>query len=537
MADARTTASDLVVVAEDADARVTASDLVVVAEDADVRVTASDIVVFTEGAPTLARTTYAGIIVLADPQIDREVSDSVATSDSVAIIHHTSRPSADSVSVADLVTIILTKIEGMSIQDTAGNPLITQSSPMIGFIPLADQLDGLRLRIYYFIIEGIRQEDQQNGQKFLERYLNGPETLWAAFHDAITNVTALWDVASIPDELLQYLKRIVGWTTELDVITDPLDALTLRRLIAASVPFWKRRGPEDAMVSILRLVTGARVRVWNWFDYRIILDETAFGEDWNGFDPWMISLPGPPNLDEYRSNVRIVDDGTLDHDAVVNLVKLCRPAGERVEISYIGFMDLFTVNDDNSQWDNEPDPFAQGGSASQSIVDGGTFVVSASGASDSAEAFVSAEGSDSWNNYTVTWRIRGAAPVCVFYRTGNGDMYYVTVSVSSNELVLRKLVAGVPSLLAANVNMFATFGVILDADIYQAIRAEAVPEAGQTRIRVFWESELAFDVLDASHAQGSIGTGRAVGGGTSMELDEVELFFNPLETDTIDINS
>lgn len=420
------------------------------------------------------------------------------------------------------------------IQDTAGNPLITQVSPMIGFVPVPAPGEALDLIMYQFIIEIIRQEDQKNGAQFLERYLEGPQSIWGTTTEAISNIPTLWDVSSIADRLLQYLKNIVGWTPELDAITDPLDALTLRRLIAASVPFWKRRGPEDTLEAILHLVTGVRLRIWNWFDFRIVMDETAFGEDWNGYDPWMISLPGPPDYDEQQFNVRIVDNGTLDRGAVANLVKLSRPSGERVEISYIGFLDLFRTDDDNSQWVDEDDPFAAGDDPSESTVDAGSMIVAPTTPGDRAEAYVGVSGAADWNNYLVTWRVRGTKPRCTFYRTSNSDMYYVEMDVAANLLRLHKVVAGADSSLVTPINMFTTFGVVLKSDVYYAVRVEAIPEAGQVRIRVYWESAQAFSILDFSHAQGSIGVGHAASG--TVELNETELFFNPLETDMVDIN-
>jgi phage tail-like protein len=403
----------------------------------------------------------------------------------------------------------------MPIQDLSGNPLVTITSPMIGFQSLPADADALNLDMYRFIINVIREEDQINGNQFLQRFLKGPQAVWKDSVDKALFISALWDVATCPDQYLQYLKNIVGWTDELKHITDRLDDLTLRRLIAASVPYWKRKGPENALIAILSLTTGARVRIWNWFDYRIVLDENAFGEDWNGYDPWMISLPGPPNTDENRSNVRIVDDGTLDRILVRALCGLARPVNERIEISYIGFLDLFRIDDDLSQW--EP-------TTGIVVVDGKMDVPAGD------ESVIAVPGAADWSDYVVTARLLGSG-IFQAYRTGAGDYYYAELSVATNQILVGVVVGGVPTVLAT-INM-AGYLVMLDANLHYALRLELSPESGQTRFNVYFESVLLASLLNPMHAQGTVAFASSVG----MEVDEAELFFNPLETDTLDINT
>lgn len=406
------------------------------------------------------------------------------------------------------------------IQDTAGNLLSTQTSPMIGFVEPAEDERALALRIYPFLIEVIREEDQNNGNRFLERFLEGPQQMWFDIDSRIKSIPSLWSVTDIEDRFLIYLKWIVGWTSELDYITDDLDDATLRRLIAASVAFWKIRGVEDAMFDILRLTTAARLRIWNWFDLRWILGETQMGEDHMGYDPWMLSLPGAPDYAENQMNVRIVDDGTLNRRLVRNLVKLTRPAGERVTISYLGFLDRFIVDDDDSQWDHN-------GSGITVVADGFMKI------SNEEDAVANASGSDDWLNYTWTARVRGNGLVHA-YRTASSDYYFVDFDVSGNAMSLGYYLAGVPTILAT-VNMETAFGAFLDPDLFYAIRLELIPEAGETRIRVYWEANQVFSVQDPTHAQGSIGFESL--SGQDFDISDVELFFNPLEEDFIDINS
>lgn len=406
----------------------------------------------------------------------------------------------------------------MTIQDTAGNLLTTQTSPMIGFNEVDASDEPLSLRIYPFLIEGIREEDQNNGGRFVERFLEGPQAQWDVMDRRAKDIPKLWSVTEIEDQYLIYLKWIVGWTSELDYITDDLDSATLRRLIAASVPFWKIRGTENAMVDILRLTTGARLRVWNWFDLRWIVGEEGFSDDQSGYDSWMLALPGPPDYDENQMNVRIVDDGTLNRRLVRNLVRLTRPDGETITISYIAFLDQFTVDDDDSQWDHND--------VGTTVVADGFMRLDAG-----QDAVVNVPGADDWLDYVFYARVRGTGLI-QFYRTAATDFYFVQIDVAANTVAVGRVLAGVEAILTT-IDMFAAHGVTLFDDIFYGFRQEVIPEAGGTRIRVFFDANPIANLIDFTHVQGAIGFAST---GLVFDIDQTELFFNPLTEDVIDTN-
>jgi hypothetical protein len=205
--------------------------------------------------------------------------------------------------------------------------------------------------MFNFLIAPIRQKDRDEGEDFVWRWTRGPQQEWEDYQARVESVKDLWDIVNIKDPHLQLLKNILGWTADLENITDRLDDATLRRLLENSWALWKERGPEDTIIDVLRLVTGQRVRIWNWFDFRWVLDETGMGEEHQGRDPWLIELPGPPASSEYHFNVRIVDNGLLDRVLVKDLLSLMRPNGERIELTYIDFLDMFDLIGDDSQWD------------------------------------------------------------------------------------------------------------------------------------------------------------------------------------------
>jgi hypothetical protein len=52
---------------------------------------------------------------------------------------------------------------------------------------------------------------------------------------------------------------------------------------------------------------------------------------------------------------------------------------------------------------------------------------------------------------------------------------------------------------------------------------------------VYWEANLVIHLTDGTLSQGTLGVGHYVGG--TFDLSEAEMFFNPMKTDFIDINT
>jgi len=416
----------------------------------------------------------------------------------------------------------------MSIQDLAGNALAAATpGQMLGYTEVSAE-EILTLDIYRFLIKPIRDQDLLYGDLFVQRLLGGSQSVWETIQAKIFALKDLWSITKCPDAFLTYLKHIVGWTDEVALkrITDALDSDALRRLIAASAPFWKTRGPEDTINDLLTLVTGERVRIWNWFDFRWVLDETELGEDHQGRDPWIIALPSEGDA-EYYSNVRIVDSGDLDHELVINLVKLCRPLGERIEVSYIDFLDRFLVANEYGQWRLE--------AGTEITVAGGTMTL---GDDTLAElALIDGTTAAAWANYVVYARLRGGdastsgrgvGVTC--YTTDVNNTYRVYLDIAAGTVTLDKLVGGAPTVLGTY-----TFAAVLTAEQWFGVRIHIEAEGSTNRIRVYVDGEERINVTDATLTSGTAGVFHMAN--TTIEVDEVEAFLTPLETDTVDINS
>ncbi len=416
----------------------------------------------------------------------------------------------------------------MAIQDLAGNALAAATpGQMLGYTEVSAE-EILTLDIYRFLIKPIRDQDLLYGDLFVQRLLGGSQSVWETIQSKIFALKDLWSITKCPDAFLTYLKHIVGWTNEAELkrITDALDYDSLRRLIAASVPFWKTRGPEDTIIDLLQLVTGERVRIWNWFDFRWVLDETELGEDHQGRDPWIISLP-PVEDAEHRFNVRITDSGDLDRELVINLVKLCRPLGERIEVSFIDFLDRFLVVNEWGQWRLEL--------GTAITVAGGTMALNDTTLLELA--LIDGDTAAAWANYVAYARIRGGDATTtgrsiglVFYADGLTNCYSVVLDIAAATVTLGKWVSGVPSNLVTY-----TFGAVLTTEQWFGVRVHVEAEGATNRIKVYVDGEERINTTDSSHSSGTAGVFHAAN--TTIETDEVEVFLTPLETETVDINS
>jgi photosystem II stability/assembly factor-like uncharacterized protein len=324
------------------------------------------------------------------------------------------------------------------IQDLANNPIaVDTTGQFIGYTESEETSETLSLKMYNFLLYAIRQSDStREGAYFVKRLFQGPQDVWQTIQEKIFSIKDLWSITRCPDEALKYLKNIVGWTRELNYITDELDYDTLRRLIASSVPLWRKRGREETIIDIISLILNVRCVIWNWFDYRWIVDETEFTEHHQGYDSWIIDY-GEDGLGEYSSNLRIVDDGTLDKNLVKNILKLVRACGERIEIAYINFLDRFLVNDDTSQWDN----------TSGTIMSVSNSIAELDVVGEYQLSTVDVENSYEWTRYVTYFRIQGTAEYgfgIVFYYQDSNNYYGIKFKISNYEnYELFKIVSGV----------------------------------------------------------------------------------------------
>jgi hypothetical protein len=420
----------------------------------------------------------------------------------------------------------------MAIMDLAYNPLSVAGSTaaMLGYLEPVAGAEELNLRIYDFIIKPHRDADQtREGKLFLQRMLEGPQAAWETIQSKIFALKNLWSVTDIDDEHLRYLQRIVGWTSDLDYITEQLDAATLRRLIAISVPMWKSRTTESSLVAIMNTLVPARARVLSWFDMRWILDTTIMSEEHRGRDPWLVSFPGGTGTDEFWSTIRVVDPGDeTSKDLLIDVIKLVRPVGERYRVVWLKFLDQFTIDDDVSQWDiSNGVPTVEGGS--MSMID-----------TSIEEGIVcNVEGSDAWENYVVTSRVRGVGTGAGFgisffvQSVSPRTFYYAVIDVPNQRVLLAKYISDALSVIK---NWYAVpAGRFLQPGTWYGLRIQASPEGASTRIKIYLDAKEIINELDGDLDKGTVGVLHA--SGDSVECDEIEVLGLPVDSEEILINS
>lgn len=375
--------------------------------------------------------------------------------------------------------------------------------------------------MYRFLKHSIRREDQIRGNQFVERLFRGPQdVVFDGIWDRTEEAKDLWSLLDCPDEYLQYLKNIVGWTKDLNRITDGLDSNQLRRLISVSARLWKTRGSEDSLVSILRLLTGMRATYYNWFDLRWVWEETGFWEEHEGTDPWITA-------DDNQFDIRIVDQGNLNRQLVLDVCRLMRPAGERISVLYLAFLDLFDVEGDYYQW-------SQQAGASMAVGNGMMTLSDTSG----FEAVVAnTPGASAWSNYMFSAKVRTASaaaadPYCGLLLCW-GDIvntYFVNLDFAGSRLILRSVVGGVATDLAT-VDLLP-FGITLHPDLWYTVRAEVLAAGDR---KVYLDGQLVLDVIDTSLVTGTVGIFH--GPNYDLDCDEAEVLGLPAESDFIDINT
>lgn len=157
--------------------------------------------------------------------------------------------------------------------------------------------------MFKFLHRPLRVQDKKEGDQFLERFMVGPQAIFEDTQAKIKTIPQILDPAKVRVDLLQFLKDHVGFTKELNNITADLEENDLRKLISLAVALWKQVGIEPGYSNIVRLFTGKSARIFNWFDFRFIVGEKAFGEEQLGEDPWLISVPGVEASSDASNNV------------------------------------------------------------------------------------------------------------------------------------------------------------------------------------------------------------------------------------------
>lgn len=402
----------------------------------------------------------------------------------------------------------------MPIIDSSGNTV--HGSGSFQFIGTESDL------LYRSLIKPIRELDRDT--LFVKRFLKEPQRQYELTADRIADLATTDDPATCRADLLKYLKDHVGFTVELRHITDRLSEASLRKLIKLAVPLWKKKGTTDGLLTIVRLLTGRTPLYIDWFQFRNILGETQIGEDQQGNDSWIIG--GEVTiLDEFHSHLRLMDDGTLDEQLLLDLLGLFRPISERIEVALVDFIDRFDHNIVLDRW-VAGNNFAVLGTLDtvnkEMVVAAGTdarpviprFPVVANILQPTASFKFKLQASNS-----------NLATLICDALNGN-DFIYVTVTPVN--IVVGQEVAGVDTVLVTFPHAGSPVPVVPGA--YYAMRIETLTVAGGTRIRVYIDSSLLIETVSTRPAAGTLQFLSTQGG---ARIDNFELFTGQLRFATI----
>ena len=225
--------------------------------------------------------------------------------------------------------------------DLGGNPMALPASSQAVFGELASETESTR--IYDAHIKAVRDIDAA-GTLFWKRLCAGPELVWAQIEGRMEALTSLYDIDTIEDEFLPFLRLTALWTADTDKLTDKLTASELRQLLAQSPTLWDRRGTTGSYTEILNAIIGVDAFEVDWFDRRWELGVTSVGD--NGFDFGAGYLEAS---DRRVIDIHLADAAReIDRDLVADSLKLWRPSGERINVVFVEMWDRF--EDDKNSW-------------------------------------------------------------------------------------------------------------------------------------------------------------------------------------------
>lgn len=398
----------------------------------------------------------------------------------------------------------------MPIFDFANNPLQPGDAVAKLVAKLPTSTDLLPLDIYSMMDRSIRVQDASTGKLLLKRFLGGPQEQWAQTEQFVQVLRSLRSVADCPAPLLRYLQLHLGWTDDLLKITNKLSDDALRALLAASPGIWKSRGIEGGYAEILMLTLGLDyVFTWNWFDFRWVLDENALGEDRQGRDTWLIDLPGPPNMVETQSNLRIVDPtGFVDRQLVADCLLLFKPANERLTITWLEFADRF-----------ERERGWSGGvlTPGRLTVTGPLTAQAPSSRADGATGHLA------YVRLLAPTSAASAAFGVVFRQVDSLNHYRATLNIATSTLSLVRQSAGVDTLIASF--DFTSIGEQLYADQWYGLRIEVLPQGGTQEITIYVDGVSRIKDSDSNHASG--GWALYAEAATELQCSDVEIMSLP----------
>jgi phage tail-like protein len=240
----------------------------------------------------------------------------------------------------------------MSIRDLARNTIDPAHNTVqfLGWRPAVTE--PFNYDLYRMLIKPIRDDDRVHGNEFLKRFLTGPQFDFERTYNDIRGIRYLSDYRTTQARFLPYLLHLLGFTGDSATapVIDNLSELDQRRLVYAAARIWKTKGTETAYEKAATLLGGIRVEIDDWFYYRwIALDEGVIGEDRMDYDSWIVASPGlTVEPDEYKTDIVVMEETGVDlnRTLILDVLELCRPSSERLDVCFVEYIDYFKDHQD-----------------------------------------------------------------------------------------------------------------------------------------------------------------------------------------------
>ncbi len=378
--------------------------------------------------------------------------------------------------------------------------------------------------LYGALIEPLRLADEQ-GDGLLRRILEKPQEIMDRIEDSIRSLEETDDPARCPDRLLRHLKAHVGFASDLDPAFDEADALTLRRLIGVAIPFWRTKGTAQGLLATARALTGREPWLIDWFDARLLVEEFVVGPDRDGAGTVLLGDDA-----DRTTQLRVMDDGSLAPGILLELVRLSRPAGERIEVVLLDFLDRFSGTRD--RWESA--------GAAASIEDG--IFSLPPGALE--RAVLTTVSPFELTNYVVTLWFRlaesGDRLQVRWFDTARmmlliGGYYELSVSDASPQLRLELNAGSGPTTIY---EADLTGGISMVPGAWYQLRVEALRSGDVPFFRLWVDEVLQYESSDGGEATPSIVSGDVSVGADSgntgvIGVDDVEVWRVPARVATV----
>lgn len=152
--------------------------------------------------------------------------------------------------------------------------------------------------IHRFILRSIREMDSRSPGliELISTLAGGLNDTWEQkVFDRCSVLPEMFDPEKIPDQWLPWLKSIVGFTRDMSFQATEDE---LRKIIGNASQYWQHKTAEQALIFAIRMITGNRFKIRNYFDFRMMasnapnLTEAIFvSELLEDFDPDVIDFP------------------------------------------------------------------------------------------------------------------------------------------------------------------------------------------------------------------------------------------------------